>query len=231
MDVLCGLPPGIKTRCLLRETTLCLSQTYKHTNMYALRVDGCLAAVLAWLAKECCGGYGVREVASGDNEHWHFAVESDKKLSALRTSFNRACPELKGNGKYSLTEVKDEDKYVRYMAKGNSEGEVPEVVWRNSIKYDDEAIEKLHDDYWTENRKLKKRKAGSMIDYVVDEAKRRDVKWDKRDELAKIYIRRQGELGKPINLFSLRANLNAVQVALCPDDSAVNELVDLALQH
>lgn len=190
---------------------------------YSLRVDGHLDKVKAWADKHGLGGWAVREVA-GDNEHWHLFLEGDKTIKQLRCSFNREVPELKGNGAYSLTDCRDADKYLRYMAKGDSDGQMPELAWSNSILYTEEKVSELHDQYWEENRKLKKRKAGSMVDWVVDEAKRQEVKWGDREKLAKIYIRELGSRGKPINLFSVRSSLNAVQYALCPDDSCLEAL-------
>jgi hypothetical protein len=81
--------------------------------------------------------------------------------------------------------------------------------------------------YWSENRTYKKRKTtGSMVDYVIDVAKRDGITWNKRRDLAKIYIRECGMRGKPINLFSIRSNLNTIQYSLCPDDECLEELVD-----
>lgn len=199
------------------------------TMAYALRIDSELDKVKAWALRHGLGGFAVREVA-GDNEHWHFFLEGDKTIKQLRCSFNREVPELKGNGAYSLTECRDVDKYVRYLAKGESDGQMPELAWSNSILYDEEKLSELHDAYWSENRNLKKRKAGSMIDWVVDEAKRTGVEWHKREQLAKIYIRELGVRSKPINIHAVRANLNAVQYALCPDDTCLQALSDSVSQ-
>lgn len=195
----------------------------------ALRTDGALESVKAWALKWDLGGFCVRETVEGHNEHWHWFFESDKTIKQLRSSFNRDVPELKGNGAYSMTDCRDEDKYIRYMAKGPSEGQMPEIAWLNSLLYTEDKLSELHDEYWTENRKLKKRKAGSMIDWIVDEAKRQGFEHGQRDKLAKMYIRELGARGKPINLFSIRANLNTAQLLLCPDDSMLESLVDRAL--
>lgn len=201
------------------------------TNSFALRVDGEWEKVVSWINREGFGGFAVRETVAGLNEHWHLLLQTAKELHPVRCSFNRAVPELKGNGKYSLTDCRDVEKYVRYLAKGESEGAAPELVWSNSIEYDAEKIEQLHAAYWEENRRLKKRKVGSMIDWVVDEAKRQNVLWSKREKLAEIYIRELAARGKPINLYSIRSNLNCVQVALCPDDSVIAALVERCEQY
>lgn len=192
---------------------------------YSLRIDGALQAVLAWIAHHAIGGWGVREV-SGDNEHWHFHLHTDKTIKQLRCSFNREVPDLKGNGKYSLTECRDGGKYDRYMAKGDSDGQYPEVVWKHGVEYTDEWFEEQHDLYWEENRKLKKRKIGSMIDWVVDECKRQNVEWSNRKKISEIYIRELGARSKPINLHAVRANVNSVQYQLCGNEECLSALVD-----
>lgn len=197
---------------------------------YALRIDEGLDQVKAWLAKHEIGGWAVREVA-GDNEHWHFILYSSKTIKQLRSSLNRDVPALTGNGKYSLTDCRDEDKYLRYMAKGSSDGEMPEVAWRHGLEWTDEKLEELHDEYWEVNRKLKKRKLGSMIDWLVDECKRLEVGWADREKIAELYIRELGARGKPINLFSMKANINCVQVQLCPGDDMLKILVDRLTQY
>lgn len=198
---------------------------------FALRIDGEFDKVKDWVDRNGYGGFAVRETVAGENEHWHWLLETDKELHSVRCSFNRAVPELKGNGKYSLTLVNDVDKYERYLAKGDSEGQVPEIAWTHSIKYDAEKLEELHEAYWSENRKLRKRKAGSMVDWVIDAAKAAEVRWQDRDKLSRLYIRELGARGKPINLFSIRANLNTVQLALCPDDTILDQLVEKVEQY
>lgn len=198
---------------------------------YALRVDGALDEVQAWLAKYAIGGWAVKELAGADNLHWHFHLITEKTIKQLRCSFNREVPSLKGNGKYSLTECRDVEKYDRYMAKGDSEGQCPDIAWVHGLEYTEEKVSELHDEYWLENRRLKKRKNGSMVDQVTDECKRENVLWSDRAKISEIYIRMVGAAGKPINLFSIRANINSVQYQLCPDDSLLRILVERVEQY
>lgn len=198
---------------------------------YALRTDAQYDKVRSWVDAQGFGGFAVRESVAGDNEHWHWLLETDRELHPVRCSFNRAVPELKGNGAYSLTQCRDVDKYVRYLAKGPSEGQAPELAWSNSLLYNQEKLEELHAAYWDENRKLKKRKVGSMIDWVIDECKRAGVVYSDRRRIAEIYIRELGARGKPINLYSIRSNINCVQIALCPDDSVITGLIDRCEQY
>lgn len=198
---------------------------------YCLRTDSLFDDVKSWVERQGFGGFAIRETVSGENEHWHWLLETDKDLHPVRCSFNRALPALKGNGAYSLTQCRDIDKYVRYLCKGDSEGAAPELAWSNSMVYDAAKLEELHVQYWDENRRLKKRKVGSMIDWVVDEAKRQEVAFSNRAKLSEIYIRELGVRGKPINLYSIRSNLNSVQIALCPDDSILADLVSRCEQY
>jgi len=197
----------------------------------SLRTDTCFPEVKAWVIAQGFGGFAVRETVVGENEHWHWLLETEKKIQAVRTSLNRAIPDLKGNGKYSLTEVKELDKYEKYLCKGESEGTGCEVAWRNSLLYDETKVEALHAAYWEANKKMKKRTHGSMIDFVVDAAKEAEVQYGQREKLSKIYIRELGKRGKPINLFSIRSNLNSIQLALCPDDTILDQLADCVTQY
>ena len=188
----------------------------------ALRVEKAFDAVKAWIDSKEMGGIGVREVA-GDNEHWHFLLETDKfkNLQSFRVQLTKAIPVLKGNASYSATKVEDKEKYMRYLCKGASEGESPEVAWRNSLLYSDEWVSERHEEYWQENKRLKKRKVGSVIDFVVDECKRANVDWKARDKIAVIYVTEIAKRAKPFNQFAAKAAVNAIQLQLCPDDSAI----------
>lgn len=194
---------------------------------YALRVDKCFSSVRDFLVSKDCSGWGVREV-SGSNEHWHFYLETSMKAPAFRVALVRACPDLKGNAGYSLSVIKDVDKYLRYMAKGESDGSGCAYAWRNGLMWTDEKLEELHAGYWTENRALKKRKVGSVLDAVVDKCKADAVRWDDREGISEVYIREVVSRDKPINLYSIRSGVNLVQVKLCPDDKAIKVLAERA---
>lgn len=199
----------------------------------ALRTDDCFDGVLAWVDKHGFGGFAVREGDGTDNPHVHWLLfVANKTLKAVRSLFNRELPDLRGNGKYSMSEVDDLDKYVRYLCKGESDYVLPVVAWRNTLTYDDAKVKELHSAYWEENKKIrKKRIRGSAIDAVIDICKDEQIHWNDRRKIAEKYIRMLGEQGRPINLFSMKANINAVQVALCPDDTIVNALVDRLEQY
>lgn len=198
---------------------------------FALRTDGSLDEVISWVNAQSFGGFAVKEVAGADNVHWHWLLESGKTLKQIRSSFCRNVPGLVGNKSYSLTVIRDVEKYARYMCKGDAEGKSPHVAWSNSLFYNDAKIEELHVEYWTNNKAMRKRKVGTVADAVIDLAKQDNVRWSDRQTLAKMYIQELKSRDKPINMYSVKSNLNLVQVALCPDDSAIEDLANAALGY
>lgn len=203
------------------------------TTHIALRIDKDIDPVIAWLNKHGYGGFGVREGDGTSNVHWQFhLVVSGKTLKAVRSLFKRELPGFNGNGEYSMSEVDDVDKYDRYLCKGGSDTDLPIVVWRNSIEFTTEKVAELHRAYWVENQKIrKKRSRGCAIDGVIDICKEQKIDYNDRRAISRVYIKMLGEQGRPINLFSMRANINAVQLALCPDDTIVEALCDRLEQY
>lgn len=199
--------------------------------MLALRTDKAFDSVKVWLTSMSFGGFAVREV-SGDNEHWHWLLErpnnDKKKLQALRVGLTRAVPELKGNAGYSLTEVRDVDKYERYMCKGNSESEMPDVAWRESIKYSESRIQELHDSYWSTNRELATARKRQLppVDEVTQKCKEARIDWKDRTAIAREYIKVYVARKKAINIFQVKSTVNVIQCLLCPDDKAIEVLAE-----
>jgi len=191
----------------------------------AVRTDGEFVNMRKWLDNLDASGWCVREYVEGeDNEHWHWYIETKLKAASFRVELKRKAPGLKGNGSYSVAEVRDEQKYLQYMAKGPSKEIMCEVDWTKGLRWTDEKIIELHDAYWEVNAKIKKRKAGSIADHVIDICKEQRVEWSDRRTIAKEYIKELVAQSKPINLFSMKANVNLIQVKLCPNDDAIDEL-------
>lgn len=195
--------------------------------LIALRTDKAFAQVKAWVEKEELTGFAVREVVA-TNEHWHWLLRDVKarKLHALRVKLTRSVSELSGNGAYSMTECRDVEKYERYLCKGESEGAGVDVAWRHSLEYSDDWIESHHRSYWEENKRLKKKRSLGVMDHVIDAAKRQNVKWDDRKKIAELYIRELAARSKPINTYAVKSAVNGIQVQLCPDDGAIQQLLD-----
>lgn len=192
----------------------------------AVRIDKEVDKFVSFLNSKDISGWAVRETVNGANEHVHAYLETLIKPNSLRVLIKRAIPELAGNGSYSIQDVKDYDKYVRYMAKGESTSLMPQIVWKLGPLWTVEYIEKLHEEYWTENRTLKKRRADTVTDYVIDRCKEEGVAWDDRTAIAEMYIKELVERSKAINIYSVKSNVNLIQVKLCPDDSAVRMLAE-----
>lgn len=199
------------------------------TFRFALRTDKALDAVKAWLDAKGVAGFGVREIGAENHEHWHWYCESDQlsKLSQVRTSLTRACPDLKGNGAYSVKPC-DEDyvKYLRYICKGEEKGAGAQCVWRYGLPWTDARLEELHQEYWEANRAVKKRKVGSIVQEVYDACVAKSLKWDDEREIGKTYLRVLVDGGKGINFFSIKSNIRLIQIKLCPTDEAFDCISD-----
>lgn len=203
-------------------TTLTAIMTY----VYALRIDGELTAVLDNLKKQDAAGFGVREVAD-NNEHWHFYIRTNKKLQAFRTALLRDVPGLRGNGSYSIAQCRDEEAYERYCCKGENEETLPEVVWSYGFDAGAERVRALHDAYWDAHGPAQARKRKLPVaDTVLDICKRTAIKWDDRRAIVRLYIKELVSRNKPVNTFAIKAAVNVIQVHICPNDDALEELVD-----
>lgn len=189
----------------------------------AARIDKEMVAFNSFLSSKNISGFGVREVA-GDNEHWHYYIETLLKPTSLRVLLKRAVPGLQGNGAYSIADVKDVDKYLRYICKGSSDNVLPEVCWKFGPLWTEEKFSELHDEYWTENARIKKRRTEAVIDVVIDKCKHEGIAWDERAAISEEYIKELVDRSKPINIYSVKSAVNLIQIKLCPDDSAIKQL-------
>lgn len=179
------------------------------------------------------GGFGTFERASvTEKPHYHYALygfADEKAVQACRVALKRKFPTLTKTV-YSLTVADEPERHDRYIAKGTSPEEGPEVVWCHSLQYNMEKIKALHAAYWAENTATRKRKAtGSMLDFVVEEAKSKAIRWSDARSLFTIYFKEMRDRGKGISMHAAKATINTAQLQLCQDDSAVNMLVDAAM--
>lgn len=195
----------------------------------ALRTDKCYDETLAFLEGKNVSGWCVREEVDGENEHWHWYIETDafRNIQAFRVALTRAVPDLKGNAAYSAKETDEHvERYWRYMAKGSAHGEGCQAVWRHGLLWTDEKLEELHQAYWDENRS-KRQKLPPIDEVVLEKAKEAGVSYDDLMALMKIYIKELFVRDKPINLFSVRSRVNLIALKLAPDvDTAVDKLVN-----
>lgn len=168
----------------------------------------------------------VRETVEGENPHYHAVLHSDRKVPAIRMALKRMLG-ITGNGQYSLAEVRDLDKYQRYMMKGPSADVMPEIIAAVGIQYqDNDWRQDKHDAFWEEAAQLtKKRKLEPIMDYTYRECTANSVQWHQRERIAKIYISELIARNKPINTFAAKSAINLLQCKLCPDDSALDNIV------
>lgn len=168
----------------------------------------------------------VRETVEGENPHYHAVLHSDRKVPAIRMALKRMLG-ITGNGQYSLSDVRDLAKYQRYMMKGPSANVLPEIVVAVGIQYQDADWRRdQHDAFWEEAEQLtKKRKLEPIMDYTYRECTTQGVQWHQRERIGKIYISELISRNKPINTFAAKSAINLLQCRLCPDDSALDNLV------
>lgn len=92
----------------------------------------------------------VKEVGSKEKkEHLHIVLKPKKTVSTFRQQLLKQYPSIKGNGSYSLEQVKDYQKMIRYCCKGD-DGQKPNVIFNSDIN-----IEEEHKQFWLKNAELK----------------------------------------------------------------------------
>lgn len=200
-------------------------------SVYAIRLDASDPTdLLAFLEKEDCGYLAVKELED-TNPHFHVVMHTKKKIAAVRAALKRALPDINGNGSYSLSLVRELDKYVRYMCKGTSKEVGPDIVGARGLQYQTaEWIEEQHDAYWVSAEEIARKrddKKVPIIPRVIDLCKEGNVRWSDRVSIAKLYIKELVSRDKAINSYAVRYAVNLIQIKLCPDDSAIDDLAGI----
>lgn len=195
---------------------------------YHLRIHRLFDEVMAWLAMYGCTGLGIKETA--EREHIHFAIKTPQKMDTFRKAFKRQFPELLGNADYSLESARDWEKLLRYICKGEIEGQLPNVVWRYGL-YADEHIRLYHNQYWVENGVLQARKeagkTGNMFALLEKRCREKRLAWNNRDEITEVYADVVKDCGKSYDINLARRTIRGVMLQLCPNDSYRKEFVDI----
>lgn len=202
---------------------------------YALRADSnehLSGNLVAWLTAVATCFFVVKEFggANGENPHVHCYFESDKKLDALRKDFKRKFPGNAGNGGYSLKECDDDvEAYGRYMCKGPDKETLPDVVARQGLRYTDEWVRDMHDQYWVNNaalmtNKRKRAAQGNAVERLELECKEKGIRWDDRKAIALEFVRLYKASARPINTFFARQVVNTVSCLLDPSGDAEERL-------
>lgn len=203
------------------------------STVIALRVDGDDDSMLPTFCEADGGAYFVVHEIADSGSHYHAVLHSTRDLQAVRMAFRRMFPELRGNQAYSISVVKDLNKYQRYLCKGVSRDLAPEVVGAYGINYGSlEWQDEQHAAYWDNNDDLlRSRSRLSVVDAVVEACRADAISWNDREKIGEIYIRELVSRSKAINIFSVRASLNLVQVQLCPTDDAIKDLARQVCQY
>jgi len=192
----------------------------------AIRIDGQSASELIAFCDKDGGAYFIVKELEGSNPHFHCVLHSVRKLSAVRTALKRAMPGLNGNGSYSVSAVRDLEKYQRYMSKGESSEVLPVVSGAQGFQYASaEWLQETHDAYWDENGQIMAaRKRKHIIETVLLTCKEAKYEWTSRSLIAAAYIKELVSRDKPINIFAAKSAVNLIQVKLCPNDNAIDDL-------
>lgn len=194
--------------------------------LYAVRIDlsdsRTPEAIADWLADIGTGYLAVRE-GGEENPHVHVVVAWDKTTRGFRKNFLTKFPSCNGNGSYSITEVKDEAKYNRYICKGSGLGSPPTIVARNGLLYTEEWIEEQHAAYYEHapNPRAKRR----LMDAVADTCKEAAMDWHDRQGIARVYIKECIRRKTGINTFQAKSAVNLITCLLCPTDAAIEDLI------
>lgn len=199
----------------------------------AIRLDGQSSEKLIEFLDQDGGSYLVVKELEDSNPHFHVVLHTRRKLQAVRMAFRRQFPELKGNGAYSISAVRDVDKYHRYLMKGESSELQPNVIAANGVQYSNVLWQQAqHDEYWQVNQELQEAERKLPVAEVVLKAcKEVAVQWSNREKISELYIRELVVRDKPINLHSVRAAVSLLQVKLCPDDQAILDLAAHCVQY
>lgn len=157
------------------------------------------------------------------NPHAHLYGVAELSFRGLVSSFRRFFPDHVGNGAYSIkpctSSVYD---YWKYISKGASRDDLPDVIVRQGLRWTDEYIVELHAAYWMSNDELvrtgKKRDSlklsGTVVEQVERLAKEAKVEGYDREAIARIYVKMYVEARKPVSIYHAKSVVNTVCAAL-----------------
>ena len=202
-------------------------------SVYAIRFDNAESVKLVEFLTKDGGAFMVVKELEDSNPHFHAVLHSKRNVAAVRTAFRKQVLDGRvGNGAYSITVVRDLDKYQRYMCKGESREVEPHVVSTNGMAYNAEAVKEWHAAYWEANAVMTRgRQVLTVQEAVLQACKDDNVAWSERTKIAEKYIRELVARDKVINTFTVRANVNLLQVKLCPDDTAILDLASSCVNY
>lgn len=153
-------------------------------NVYAIRVhelDITSASRVRSFCESTGGSYVVARETDASRVHYQGWIRCDIKSQALRARLKKAFPECVGNKGYSLTAVKDFEKYSRYILKGTPE-ELAVVIAYYGIELNEETLASEHRAYWSTHSKPGKSNRG-----IVEEVEEWVKSQEWTDDRNKLY--------------------------------------------
>lgn len=185
-------------------------------------------AVQEWLTKHTQSYVGCKEISEAGVLHYHICCRSEVDKEALRASLkyklrvgrDGAMVEA-GNKGISFTpdKVRDEEDTFRYICKGASRDELPDIVFFYRLVDDRQGwIRSKHVEYWSKNEELKataKRKRtgervsiADRLDLFAAQQNRLMDPSEFRAKLIDEYIRLCVEDNKAISVYAARSVVN-----------------------
>lgn len=134
-----------------------------------------ISSFYVWLKTD---GFVVREEADAEasNPHYHFYIEGVSKESTLRAKVKFLFG-VGGNQEYSVKEMTDPPRYLRYLCKGPGSKSQPDtrkppvVVYRRGERYTDEFIRAEYEAFWSENAATAAKQSAKQTRHVSKESK------------------------------------------------------------
>lgn len=165
---------------------------------------------LCSFAQAIPGSYVFARETDAARAHFQGWIRCDIKPQAMRVRLRKAFPECIGNKGYSLTQVKDEEAYKRYILKGTRE-EIAHVVCYSGIQINEEFLAAEHRAYWSKAEKAT-RSNRPIVDEVEEWVKLQ--KWDDINYKEKDVAQRVCDVivakKKALNMFYARGVYNTV---------------------
>lgn len=160
--------------------------------------------------KSIAGSYVFARETDATRTHLQGWIRCDLKQQALRARLKKAFPECVGNKGYSISLVKDHEKYARYILKGTKE-EIADIVCYCGLQIDEEYLQAEHRAYWSTHGKPSKSNR-SIVEDVEEWAT--SQKWpdvfDRRRDVAQRVCDVITARKKAMNLFYARGVYNTV---------------------
>lgn len=182
-------------------------------NLHAVRIHelaGDIRSRVIALCKGVSGSYVVVRETEASRVHYQAWFRTDLSQPTFRARLKAAFPECVGNKGYSLTKVRDQEAYERYLMKGTRE-EMPDVVCYCGLQVDSDYISGHHRAYWSRAEKPGKSNRSlveEVHEWYVERSQFTDVS---RRDIASRICETLAARKKSISVFHVRGMTNTVQ--------------------